>query len=408
MKWIVSFIVAIILSGTPVFAQTRAQLNWSASTDNVGVTGYNIYRNGVKVGTSNTTSFVDTGLTPSTSYNYTVKAFDAAGNESGASNQVTVTTLAQSACGAPANTPGGADPFGGCFPGPNNTGPNAPQSSMAAYTGPCTVTTPNTVIDSKVVNCSPLVVDPGASGLMIKNSYIMGGVIQNSGSASFTIQDSLLNNAIQYPACSPGGPSCPAGLYACGDPNNQTTQCGVGYQNFTILRTQIINSNRAAYCESNCTIQDNYFHGTNLWPNVNDGAHASSLRVEQFSTITHNTLACDFMGPFPPGDILGCSADISGYPDFAPIKNNTITNNLFITNIIGVGFCVYGGGTAGKPFSNDPTNATNIKFQNNVFQKGANGLCGTYGPVADFKSGRTGNVWSGNVWDDGTPVLPDG
>ena len=39
--------------------------------------------------------------------------------------------------------------------------------------------------------------------------------------------------------------------------------------NFTILRTEIINSNRAAYCEVRaCLIQDSYFHGTNLWPDA--------------------------------------------------------------------------------------------------------------------------------------------
>ena len=127
--------------------------------------------------------------------------------------------------------------------------------------------------------------------------------------------------------------------------------------------------------------------------------------MEQNVTLTHNTLACDYapVGAFPNSEI-GCSADITGYPDFAPIKNNTIQNNLLVANNKGVGYCAYGGGTGGKPFSNDPTNATNIVFRDNVFQKGANRKCGAYGPVTDFKSGRTGNVWSGNVWDDGTPV----
>ncbi len=123
---------------------------------------------------------------------------------------------------------------------------------MSAYTGSCTVTAANVTIDSKVVNCSPLFVGSGASGLMIKNSYIKGGVIQNTGSASFTIQDSFIDNAVSYGACSNG--ACAAGMYACGDPHNATTECGVGYRNFTISRTEIINTNRAAYCEKTCTI----------------------------------------------------------------------------------------------------------------------------------------------------------
>lgn len=71
---------------------TTVSLTWTASTDNVGVTGYQIFRNGTQVGTSTSTSFQDTGLTPSTTYTYTVKAFDAAGNVSAASNSVQVTT----------------------------------------------------------------------------------------------------------------------------------------------------------------------------------------------------------------------------------------------------------------------------------------------------------------------------
>ena len=94
-------------------------------------------------------------------------------------------------------------------------------------------------------------------------------------------------------------------------------------------------------------------------------------------------------------------------PDFAPINHNTITNNLIATNNAGIGFCVYGGGTPGKPYSSDPTNATYVVYRNNVFQRGANGKCGTYGPVTHFVSGRTGNEWTGNIWDNGTTVPPD-
>ena len=72
----------------------------------------------------------------------------------------------------------------------------------------------------------------------------------------------------------------------------------------------------------------------------------------------------------------------------------------------GSSFCSYGGATPGKPFSEDPTNATNQKFTNNVFQRGGNSKCGTYGPVTSFRSGGAGNVWTGNTWDDGTPVGP--
>lgn len=62
---------------------TGATLTWTASTDNVGVSQYNISINGTPVGTSTTTSFVVTGLSPTTTYSATVNAQDAAGNTSG-------------------------------------------------------------------------------------------------------------------------------------------------------------------------------------------------------------------------------------------------------------------------------------------------------------------------------------
>ncbi len=75
-------------------AQTTATLTWTASTDNVGVTGYNVY-SGTTLFTSVTGTTVNlTGLTSGTTYSFTVKAKDAAGNLSTASNAVSVTTLA--------------------------------------------------------------------------------------------------------------------------------------------------------------------------------------------------------------------------------------------------------------------------------------------------------------------------
>lgn len=75
---------------------TTANLSWTASTDNVGVTAYRIFRDGATtpIGTSTTTSFADTTVVPTTTYSYTVKAYDDAGNASPASNTVTTTTPA--------------------------------------------------------------------------------------------------------------------------------------------------------------------------------------------------------------------------------------------------------------------------------------------------------------------------
>jgi chitodextrinase len=75
-----------------VSSSNQMALSWLAAKDNIGVTGYRIYRNGVAVATSAGTSYASTQLTPSTSYTFTVAAFDAAGNSSAQSAGVTKST----------------------------------------------------------------------------------------------------------------------------------------------------------------------------------------------------------------------------------------------------------------------------------------------------------------------------
>ena len=75
-------------------SSTQINVSWTASTDNFGVTGYRVFRNGTQVGTPATLSFSDTGLAASTSYSYTVAAVDAAGNASTPSTASSAMTLA--------------------------------------------------------------------------------------------------------------------------------------------------------------------------------------------------------------------------------------------------------------------------------------------------------------------------
>ncbi|WP_405015344.1 glycoside hydrolase family 6 protein [Kitasatospora sp. NBC_01539] len=78
---------------SPAKTSTSVSLSWTASTDNVGVTGYNVYRGATLVGSTTTaTTYTDSGLTASTAYSYTVRAKDAAGNLSAASSALSVTT----------------------------------------------------------------------------------------------------------------------------------------------------------------------------------------------------------------------------------------------------------------------------------------------------------------------------
>ncbi|GEK23041.1 hypothetical protein CXY01_35610 [Cellulomonas xylanilytica] len=79
----------LTVSGTTT---TTASLAWTASTDAVGVTGYDVLRGGTLVGTTAGTTFTDTGLAPGTAYSYAVRARDAAGNVSSTSATATATT----------------------------------------------------------------------------------------------------------------------------------------------------------------------------------------------------------------------------------------------------------------------------------------------------------------------------
>jgi arylsulfatase A-like enzyme len=77
---------------SPSQTVTTASLTWSASTDDVGVAGYQVYRDGTLVVSPSGTSVTDTGLAPATSYVYQVRSIDAAGNLSEVSASLSVTT----------------------------------------------------------------------------------------------------------------------------------------------------------------------------------------------------------------------------------------------------------------------------------------------------------------------------
>jgi uncharacterized protein YkwD/chitodextrinase len=103
---------------TSAVARSASEIDvvWTASTDDVGVAGYQVLRNGSVVGSigAGVLSFADTGVAPATTYTYATRAFDAAGNFSVASNNMQATTPAApvsgQACPAPAS---GA--FTGCY-----------------------------------------------------------------------------------------------------------------------------------------------------------------------------------------------------------------------------------------------------------------------------------------------------
>ncbi|WP_275422805.1 carbohydrate binding domain-containing protein [Paenibacillus mucilaginosus] len=167
---------------------TSVMLGWTASTDNVKVTGYDVYRGGVKVGTTAGTTYTDSGLTANTAYSYTVKAFDAAGNTSTASAALSVTT--NPAAGAstltfkvtvPSNTPAGDSLYvAGSFNSWNAADPASKLVKQAD--GTYTVTLPiaeGTAVQYKITRGSWETVEVSSTGTDIANrTYTKGAGAQ--------------------------------------------------------------------------------------------------------------------------------------------------------------------------------------------------------------------------------------
>lgn len=267
----------------------------------------------------------------------------------------------------PSPTPTSTGPAGE-FPNASNTGVPA-GTSLTTYSGPCTITAANTIIDGKNVTCD---LNIRTTGVTVRNSRIRSINIDDSyPNSSFVIVDSEVFQ---------------------GD----RVSNGIGKWNFTATRVEVTGGNRSIWCERDCTVQDSWVHGQ--MSDETGVAHIGGIRMGQRSKIIHNTIVCD-APEFPPD--AGCSADLTGYGDFTPIQDNLIQNNFFGATT--GGFCAYGGSSKGKPYSND---AANIRFIDNIFERGRGGKCGYWGPITDFDRSRPGNAWTGNKYDDGTPVTP--
>lgn len=281
--------------------------------------------------------------------------------------------------------PGGPDPWGGCWPGNNNTGVPA-GTTLTNYTGPCTITANNTVINARTINCGPLVVR--AANVTITNSLVNDGINIETAYCS-TASLSISDSTIDLPISVSGGNSGSTGLLRC---------------SYTANRVNVTGGRRSMYCANNCTVENSWVHAQGV--DEVGGAHFSGIRMEQNGVFRHNSITCEATRA---AEDSGCSAGLTGYPDFAPVQNNLIERNLFYRGGAGGStVCAYGGATTGKPYSNDPANATNIRFISNRFVRGGNGYCGNVQTVIHYSSGRTGNQWTDNLFDTGVAVVPQG
>lgn len=263
------------------------------------------------------------------------------------------------------------------FPNESNTGvPNGVR--LTAYTGDMNVQVDNTIIKDKIITGRLRI---NAANVQIINSRINGYIdLRDPKTTNRSV--SLVDSEIHV---------------------GNTLDTGISRGNMKLNRVEITGGRRSVYCQYNCLIENSLVHKQS--GDVGGQAHFSGMRMEQNGTFRHNTITCEALR----GPGTGCSAGLTGYGDFAPVQNNLIENNLFLGGGGGGStVCAYGGSSGsngGKPYGHL---ANNIRFIDNVWVKGANGKCGTYGPILDFDLTRPGNVWQGNTWSDGTPLSHTG
>ena len=218
-------------SGT---TQTTTSLLWSGATDNVAVTAYDVYKDGVLLGTTSTTSYAVTGLTASTTYSFTVKAKDAAGNVSVASNAVSVTTSAIVV---------------------DTTAPTAPTLSASGTTSSSTSLSWSGATDNIGVTGYDVYRNGTLLASTTSTTYSVTGLTAST-TYSFTVKAkdaagnvSVASNAVSVTTTANTITYCTASATNTNDERIQKVQLGTinntstgtaGYENFTALSTNLV------------------------------------------------------------------------------------------------------------------------------------------------------------------------
>lgn len=275
------------------------------------------------------------------------------------------------------------------FPDASNTGPPS-GTVFTTYTGPTTITTCQT-ITNKIIN----------SGLDIRvgNGHKVGDGLP----ACVTIINSVIHGSVDMSYTSRGfGPTTLDHVEISAATPGVGTLFDVYESNYTARFVNVHGGDGGFQCDGYCDIRDSFAHDfVFVSPNhmdafITNGAYGAPI------TLNHNTFLCNFSNS-QGGQSGGCSADVGFFGDFSAITNATVSNNLFKASQGQFFWCAYSG--AFSPNKPHPT-GSNLHWTGNTFERGASGKCGDTqgGPVADWQNGN-GNLWSGNVWSDGTPLI---
>jgi chitodextrinase len=271
----------LTVSGT---TQTSTNLSWTASTDNIGVTGYDVYRDGALLASVTGTTYTATGLTASTSYSFFVRAKDAAGNVSANSNTVSVTTSDA--------------------PAPDTTAPTAPTLSASGTTQTSTNLSWSGATDNVgvagydvyrnavLIGSTTTATTFSVTGLTASTTYTFNvrakDASGNSSVNSNTVSVTALANTVTY--CTSRGNSTAdefINRVQLGTINNLSGNNG-GYGNFTNLSTNLVRGTSNTITITPAWTSTAFREGYRVWIDWNrDGDFLDS--GEQVVNVTRTT-----------------------------------------------------------------------------------------------------------------------
>ena len=271
---------SLAASGT---TSTTTNLTWTASTDNVGVTGYDVYQGAALIATVATTSYNVTGLTAGTAYAFSVYAKDAAGNVSAASNVVNVTTLTPDtqAPSAPTNLTASGTTSSSTNLAWTASTDNVAVTGYDVYRGATLLTTVATT-------------SYGVTGLTASTAYSFTVYARdasgNVSASSNTVNVTTLASTVTY--CASQGNSIAdesIGRVQFGTINNPSTG-GTGYTNFTAISTNVTRNSAYTITITPTWTSTVYFEAYNVWIDYNkDGDFVDAGEAVYTRTRTKST-----------------------------------------------------------------------------------------------------------------------
>lgn len=249
--------------------------------------------------------------------------------------------------------------------------------SNFAITGAVKIATNNVTISGCSISNGLSVI--GSSGTHITGTTISNCAITSPGGGSSEVVELNYSGSTTIKDCTISGTDSGPGRASYGIDDNQ------GVDAPTVLRCNIY------YCRIYVSVQaglcqDNYMHDSGyIWGDHTDGIDFEGSIAPM--SILHNTILVPFTQTSP----------IHMNSTFATVTGVTVDSNL----LAGGGYAIYCGNGGSFLSANPLPPPENMVITNNAFSTMYFDKGGLFGTGADYNSGGTGNVWSGNYWYDG-------